>query len=218
MPRHSPNAETIRSVLMYDAETGIFAWRARPAEMFDSEFSCRMWNGQFAEQPALQCVSRNGYLYGSVGNIKVYAHRAAWAHVTGDWPVDTIDHINGIKTDNRFLNLRDVTVAENRRNMPRLARNTSGAAGVKRRSDCARWEARIQVFGRSIHLGLFETFDEAYSKRKQAEALYGFHPNHGMALMDGVFWVMSLPLALFAAVCLMVIIFGGDDHDDEFWP
>ena len=42
-----------------------------------------------------------------------FAHRVVWMMVHGEWPEHTIDHINGVKTDNRIQNLRDITSLEN---------------------------------------------------------------------------------------------------------
>ena len=61
----------------------------------------------------------NGYkmLDVYIGNSrnKIYLHHIAWALVFGRFPRQ-IDHINGIKTDNRLVNLREVTTSENDQN------------------------------------------------------------------------------------------------------
>lgn len=58
-----------------------------------------------------------GYRYISFRGRHYYAHRLAWLIVKGEWPKNHIDHINGVKDDNRIANLRDVSSAENHRNM-----------------------------------------------------------------------------------------------------
>ena len=47
----------------------------------------------------------------------IYLHHAVWAVCKGCWPAQQIDHINGIKTDNRIENLREVCGSENKMNM-----------------------------------------------------------------------------------------------------
>jgi hypothetical protein len=56
-----------------------------------------------------------GYLRITVLGKSYYAHRLAWFYMNGEWP-DQIDHINGIKSDNRIENLRNVTVQQNNQN------------------------------------------------------------------------------------------------------
>lgn len=58
-------------------------------------------------------------------------HRLVWMLFNG--PIDhnlVVDHINGIMTDNRIINLRAVTQATNSRNMSKSVANTSGVTGV----------------------------------------------------------------------------------------
>ena len=88
-----------------------------------------------------------------------------------------IDHINGDRYDNRIINLKEATTSENNRNRRITDRNTSGYVGVVKQGD--KWYAYIKVDGKKIHLGTYNTKDEAIQARKQAEKKYGFHENHG---------------------------------------
>lgn len=96
-------------------------------------------------------------------------------------PNGEIDHINGIRSDNRLCNLRDVSALENRRNSALHGRNKSGVSGVRKRTDRKgeRWIARVYLDGKAIHLGSFDTFDAAVTARRGAERKYGYHSNHG---------------------------------------
>jgi hypothetical protein len=107
------------------------------------------------------------------------AHRVIWALVYGEWPANHIDHIDGNGLNNRIENLRDVDPAGNAKNRKRYDRNTSGFSGVTWREGRKRWLSRIRVNGRLIHLGYFVELEDARDARSKAEALYGFHPNHG---------------------------------------
>ena len=107
------------------------------------------------------------------------SHRVAWAMHHGDWPPDQIDHINGVKSDNRIENLRSVSQAENSKNSKIPANNMSGVIGIHWDKVNFRWVARIRVNGKKIDLCRTKDFDEAVAARKKAEAEYGFHPNHG---------------------------------------
>jgi len=99
--------------------------------------------------------------------------------VHDEWPQDEIDHINGIRTDNRLVNLRSVTHRENQKNIKRSTCNTSGRVGVRWEGHRSKWRSAIKVDGREKHLGSFDSFAEASAARKAAEIKYGFHKNHG---------------------------------------
>jgi hypothetical protein len=113
--------ELLREILEFDLHTGEFRWKERPVEHFPNgkpspEKRCAMWNGKYAGKPALTCVDPRGYKKGEVSGVFVWAHRAAWALVSGRWPTLEIDHINRNKGDNRFRNLRQVTHRDNAKN------------------------------------------------------------------------------------------------------
>ena len=100
--------------------------------------------------------------------------------MTGSWPIAEIDHINGVKDDNRFKNLREATRTENIRNqkLPRVD-NASGVAGVSWYKKYGKWVARIQVHGKRISLGYFSNLCDAVTARKAAEIKHfgAFAPN-----------------------------------------
>ncbi len=107
------------------------------------------------------------------------SHRAAWAIYYGEYPKNHIDHINGVRTDNKIINLRDVTRSENQRNMKTHKHNTSGHTGVGFHKKTEKWRANIWKNNKQIHLGLFDDFEGAVAARKSAEKKYNYHPNHG---------------------------------------
>lgn len=83
------------------------------------------------------------------------------------------DHINRDKLDNQRSNLRTVTFSENSLNTNSKSSNTSGYRGICLSSDRKKWQARIMVKGRSIHLGLFMDINEAIRVRNLAVKKYG---------------------------------------------
>jgi hypothetical protein len=104
---------------------------------------------------------------------KLYkAHRLAWLYITGKWPQAQIDHINGIKTDNRWENLREATPQENLRNLGIRSRNTSGFKGVSFCKRSNKWRASASVDNKYKHLGFYETAElasEAYERHAKAK-------------------------------------------------
>jgi hypothetical protein len=176
--------EMLRAVLRYEPETGRLFWLDRTVDMVSGMVSnpeawCASWNSTHSGREALTVRGKDGYLGGRALQRRFQAHRVAWAIACGAWP-DQIDHINGVRDDNRLVNLRDVSVVENRRNARLYKRNTSGVSGVRLRG--SRWEVEIGVGGRNAHLGSFADKDEAIAARRAAEARMGYHENHGRAV------------------------------------
>lgn len=114
-----------------------------------------------------------------MAGINHYMHRLAWLYVNGIEPLQ-IDHINGNGCDNRLVNLREVSSEMNSKNMRLHSRNTSGVAGVHIHP-CGRWQARIQLNGKTVSLGLFVKLEDAIYARRSMEQSAGYHSNHGIA-------------------------------------
>lgn len=163
--------KVLTELLDYQPETGLFFWRKRDA-------GGKNWNVRWAGKQAFTSLCGGGYFQGHLLGQKVLAHRVAWAASFGEWP-DVIDHINGVRSDNRLENLRNVSWAENNLNLGLRRKNQSGANGV--RWSKGAWQAEIRAGGKSEYLGRFVSLDDAIAARKAAEPAFGFHPNHGRA-------------------------------------
>ena len=129
------------------------------------------------------CLRPDGYLCATIGGKPYQLHRLIWLYAHGSWPSGEIDHINGNRSDNRIENLRDVTSSQNGRNKRVSSANTSGVTGVTWFKSRNKWVAAMNMNGKRIHLGYFETIDDAAKARKSADTIHGFHENHGR---DGV--------------------------------
>lgn len=153
-------AETLRARVNYDLHTGLFTHAV---------------SGRgYTTGKVAGTRSERGYVLVRVNYIQYRAHRLAWLHVTGEWPSGEVDHINGRRDDNRWLNLRVVTRMENAHNQRRAhARNKSGGfLGVV--ASRGKWRARIRAEGRDIGLGTFNTPEEAHEAYLHAK--YMHHP------------------------------------------
>lgn len=169
--------EMARELVHYDPETGIVTWMPRPRERFASDLSFASFKATCEGRPVGH-ISNTGYLATRLEQKMCLVHRLAWLWMTGEWP-DTIDHINHDQADNRWCNLRNVTVAENAKNGRLAKNNSSGVSGVSYSARDRRWMATIKANGRANHLGCFKTKSDAVRARKDAERRFGFHPNHG---------------------------------------
>lgn len=118
----------------------------------------------------------NGYIYIEYRGKCYSAHRLAWFWVNGKFPENQIDHINGIKSDNRICNLREATQSQNRANSKTT--NKHGVKGVRRlpwmKDTDKCWQAQITHNKKVIYLGCYHTKEEAHSAYcKAAMELHG---------------------------------------------
>ncbi len=177
--------ETLHKLLAGDPDAGTLHWRERPLEFFEHckapKRICAAWNARLAGKEAFTTDHRKGYRRGMIFGRSYLAHRVIWALTTGAWPPEEIDHINGVKDDNRIENLRAVTRAENLRNQAIYSNNTSGVVGVDWHKRDKRWTAQIRVDNKQIYLGYFTNKEDAIAARAAADIEYGFHANHGRA-------------------------------------
>ncbi|HDS1550738.1 TPA: HNH endonuclease [Stenotrophomonas maltophilia] len=102
-------------------------------------------------------------------------HRIVWLLTHGTWPKDQIDHINGVRTDNRPENLRQASALDNQQNLKTRVDNTSGYPGVRR--SLSRWSALIAHGGKRHYLGNYDTPEQAYAAYLEAKSrLHTFNP------------------------------------------
>lgn len=142
----------IRAAFTYNPDSGVLKWKTSPC------------NGVAAGTVA-GCLSYAGYQIVEFENKRHYAHRLIWVVHYGRWPAKSIDHINGIKSDNRLCNLREASPAEN-------AWNRTGVRGYAWCKLTKRWRVRMRVNGRVIDLGRFDTEAEARAAYQGAALVY----------------------------------------------
>lgn len=172
------DVETLRRLLRYEPETGLLFWRSRSDDMFPSPSAAASWNARFAEKRALCSRDTHGYLGGRIFRHCFLAHRVAWAIHHGFRP-EQVDHINGIREDNRIANLRSVTKSENAKNCAKRVDCSSGVTGVYWNRRAGRWAAIVYAEKKRFFLGYFDNIEDAAMARREEAAKRGFHPNHG---------------------------------------
>ena len=150
----------LRSALSYDKNTGNFTWLK----------SC----GSVKAGDAATNVNAIGYSRVKIKGKSYLAHRLAWAFSYGEFPASTIDHGNGIKTDNRIENLRQATRSENQMNRRKHCDNTSGFKGVTWNAAKNQWSARCAANGKRVHVGYFNDAQSAsFAYQQVAQQMHG---------------------------------------------
>lgn len=165
-----PSIDRVCELLEYEATTGLFRWRvsrnAGPA-------ACVAGNIAGTKQ-------RRGYIVLTIDGRRVVAQRIAFLMMNGRWPAADIDHINGERSDNRWVNLREATRSQNNQNIRGPKRNNStGFLGVKRhvRGSGVYWSAAIQVNKKPVYLGCYPSGEEAHAAYIEAKSrLHPFAP------------------------------------------
>jgi len=147
------------NLIDYNPETGELRWR------------------QARRRSAVGAISTtkksNHYLAVHIQGRQYLAHRIAWLISYGRWPFGDIDHINGVRDDNRICNLREVTRSENSFNSGKKTLNTSGFKGVHLFKRTGTYQVQIKVRGKRYNLGYYKTAEEA--AKVYAEAAKKYH-------------------------------------------
>ena len=137
--------------LSFDPKTGVFRWLIRPRQRVCSEEA--------------GVINPEGYRQIGLCQSVYKAHRLAWFYIHGVWPRGDIDHINGIRSDNRIENLREATRAQNAAN----AKSRKKHKGVYLHKASGLYHARVTVNYRAVSLGYFKSVEAAHAAYCVAE-------------------------------------------------
>lgn len=174
MPRGKPlpSQEYLRECLSYYPETGALLWNSRARHHFESLRVFNMWNTSFAGKIAGTLTS-NGYRKLFLDNRQVLAHRLIWKWMTGNDPINEVDHWDLNTDNNKWLNLREATrhqngcnraSSRNRTVYPDLPKGVSPSG--------TRYKATTHIDGKHISLGSFRTPAEASDAYLKGIALH----------------------------------------------
>ena len=133
----------LKELFTYDPETGLF---------------CRIYRTANSTNmlPTVGSINSIGYATLFIEGRNMYAHRLAWLYMTGRWPTHQIDHANMVRSDNRWVNLRDATRSQNHANKHKMPFNRSGLKGVGWHKQAGAWRSRIMHNGKDMSLGLYD--------------------------------------------------------------
>lgn len=138
----------LSSILDYNPDTGKLLWKYTRSN-------------RAAVGTEAGTLTPDGYISISIDHNIYRAHRLAWLLCFQEWPSQYIDHINGIKNDNRLDNLREASSIENSYNTKSHKDSTTGIKGVYFNKANNNYRAQIRYDGKTKSLGSFKTVEEA---------------------------------------------------------
>jgi hypothetical protein len=160
--RNNLSVEEVRAALSYDPDTGILYWRSKLLNR-------RAVTGR----PTSRAVNR-GYLRVKLNGTYYFAHRIVWFVHTGAWPLDQIDHVNLVRTDNRFVNLREADSTGNMANRAAMVPNQLKGVTHVAYNATNPWQAQIVHKRKHYNLGYYPTEQAAHEAYvKAAKRLFG---------------------------------------------
>jgi hypothetical protein len=151
--RNRLSAPEVRALLDYNPNTGVFTWRVK-----------RRGYPQGWKMPGTVAgsVYADGYRHIMINGVSYIASRLAFLWMKGRWPPFRMDHKNRKRSDDRWRNLRPATDMQNQGNKIN-SNNALGLKGVCYEQDRDKYKAYIEMGGRSVNLGRFDTAEAAHA-------------------------------------------------------
>lgn len=153
--------DDLKQAFSYDPETGLVTRRIAVS--------------QFTIGTVAGSVNAAGYVDIVFRGKRLRGHRVAFALMTGAWPSNILDHVNGDRADNRWKNLRECSQSDNAKNRTVNTKGRSGVRGVRyngKSSKTRPWEVLIKHNYKQIYIGRYATKEEAIAARYAASAKY----------------------------------------------
>ena len=163
-----PSLEYLKECFVLDASlpSGL-RWSAdRPFSHFKSETLFKRWKTNNSNQSA-GCILNNGYYYSRLDKNRYPNHRIVFAiyNNSADFQDKQMDHIDGDVFNNSPQNLRLVTASQNQFNRKKQKNNSSGHKNISFVKRLNKYRCAMQVNGKDIYIGLFNTIEEAVNTR-----------------------------------------------------
>lgn len=148
---------TLKSLLSYDPDDGLFTRVLVTSRM------------RHVKVGDVAGTIKEGYVLIRVCGKRYRANRLAWFYMTGIWPAFDVDHENGIKTDNRWLNLRDIRHQLNTQNRRAAMRSNKSTGLLGAYRDKKNFRAIITADNKSYDLGHYDTKELAHAAYLEAK-------------------------------------------------
>lgn len=137
--------ERLKELLHYNPETGVFTWIKRRRGCKENKVGYIV----------------KGYLTICIDSRACSGHRLAFLYMTGAMPPNYIDHIDGNKSNNAWVNLRAATQSQNQFNASVNTKSKTGLKGAYLQKNSGKYAARTVFNGKRVFLGCFDTAIEA---------------------------------------------------------
>lgn len=147
-PSKLPDISLVSSTISYDPFTGLFTWKTHRCN-------------KIKIGDAAGTKHRDGYCYIVINKKRFPSHRLAWFLHYGHEPVNFIDHINGKRTDNRIINLREATQKQNAENRLLHKNNSTGFRNVHFNKRARKFQVALEHNGDSVYCGIFDKVEDA---------------------------------------------------------
>lgn len=158
-----PGQAVLRALFDYNPETGVLTWRGKGSR--------KLLPGAVAGT-----LHHSGYVQVRIEGVIYLAHRLIWKRQTGQDPVGELDHRNGVRSDNRWTNLRPSTSSQNKVNRPAL----NAHRGVHFVASRGKFGAQIKIERKHSWLGLFDAPEAACAAYHEASVrLHGSFARKG---------------------------------------
>lgn len=156
-------AQELQQIAEYFPENGIFIWKITKGNYVKTGKEFGSWD-------------LYGYKTVRINRKSYKLHRLAWLYVYGEMPKNDIDHINGIRHDNRISNLRDVTRQTNLENQTKIQKQKKHTTLIGVYFDARKksYYSRISIKNKSVHLGTFKTEQQAHDAYVAAKRKFHF--------------------------------------------
>lgn len=145
--RRKVTQEQLRELFTLDPDEGVLRYRVK---------HLRYKAGLVAGS-----VGHKGWRSIMVNQRRYQAHHLVWMYVHGRWPTHELDHVNGIRDDNRLSNLREADAFQQVMNSARPPTNKSGARNVYFIRKSGKFRVSVRYRGKHVHIGHFSTLQEA---------------------------------------------------------
>jgi AP2 domain-containing protein/HNH endonuclease len=154
-------ADRLREMLHYEPYTGDWIWLVKPNK-----------NICIGEPAGGRGRGGRSRLRIAIDGKRYFGSRLAVLYMTGEWPAGQVDHFDRDFTNDKWGNLRDATITQNQGNRRINKNNTSGFKGVSWSKQHNKWLAVIQRYGKTRHVGLFSSIEEAANAYDMAAKEY----------------------------------------------
>lgn len=141
--------EYLNELITYNPDNGEVRWKVKKS-------------GNVKVGDIVGRLKADGYRGITIDRKEYFLHRIIWLFIHGYFPAMVIDHVNGVKDDNRLCNLREATFSQNNQNRGMMSSNKSGFRGVQWIESSQKWRASTSFNGKTKHLGLYLTKEAAF--------------------------------------------------------